>query len=72
MKTKGKNKEDEMKQNYISKKYYDDYVIVSLNKKALQLNSKTRMKWLIESLFRFQYSLNLLYSWRICYLVSME
>jgi len=44
MKTKGKNKEDEMKQNYISKKYYDDYVIVSLNKKALQLNSKTRMK----------------------------
>jgi len=39
--------------------------MANTNKKALLLNSKKRMKWLIESLLGFQYTLNLLHSWRI-------
>jgi len=42
------------------------------NTKALGLNSKNKIKWLIKSLLRFQYSLNLLYSYRMYLLVSME
>ena len=38
---------------------------------ALLLNSRNRMKWLIESLLGFQYTLNLLHSWRIWCLISM-
>ena len=41
------------------------------NANALRFNSKNKMKWAIESLLRFQYSLNLLHSWRICCLISI-
>ena len=41
------------------------------NIKALGLNSKNKIKWLIKFLLKFQYSLNLLHLYRMYLLVSM-
>jgi len=41
--------------------HYEDYVIALVKANVLQLNFKKRIKWLIVSLLRFQYSLYLLH-----------
>ena len=46
--------------------------MVDLKENALLLSSRNRMKWSIKSLLRFQYSSNLLYSWKIWYFISIK
>ena len=43
--------------------------MLSLEEKALLLNSKNRVKWAIVSLLGFQYLLNLIYPWSMCLLI---